>query len=367
MRSIRVALVLLLTLLTPLAWAERIKDIAGVAGVRSNQLVGYGLVVGLNGTGDSTNQTPFTVQSFKSMLASFGISVPADLPLQLKNVAAVALHAELPAFAKPGQALDVTASSVGNSKSLRGGTLLMAPLKGADGQIYAVAQGNLVVGGFGAEGADGSKITVNVPSVGRIPGGAMVERAVNSPFATGDNIMFNLHRADFTTAKRVVDAINKTFGPGTANALDGGSVKVQAPRENGDRVLFLSMLENIEVTEGQAPARVVINSRTGTIVIGQNVRVQPAAVTHGNLTVTVSEKTEVSQPGPLAAGQTTVVPRSSVVAEQEQRRMFTFGPGATLDQIVRAVNKVGTAPGDLMAILEALRQAGALQADIVVI
>lgn len=360
--------ILLVMLFLPgVSFAERLKDIAEISGVRSNQLVGYGLVVGLNGTGDQTTQTPFTVQSFKSMLAGFGIAVPDNVPLQLKNVAAVALHADLPAFSKPGQAIDVTASSIGNAKSLRGGTLLMAPLKGADGHIYAVAQGSLVVSGFGAEGADGSKITVNVPSVGRIPGGAMVERAVPNPFSSSSALTFNLHRSDFTTAKRVVDAINSTFGPKTATALDGGSIQVTAPRDSSDRVLFVSVLENLEIQQGQAAARVIINSRTGTIVVGQNVKVMPAAVSHGNLTVSISESAEVSQPSPLSDGKTVVVPKSDVSAEQENRRMFMFKPGTSLEDIVRAVNRVGVAPGDLMAILEALRQAGALRAEIVVI
>ena len=349
------------------AQAERLKDIATIQGVRSNQLIGYGLVVGLNGSGDQTTQTPFTVQTFNNMMAQFGIKVPAGGNVQLKNVAAVSIHAELPPFAKPGQTIDLTVSSIGNAKSLRGGSLLMAPLKGIDGNVYAIAQGNLVVGGFDAGGADGSRITVNIPSAGRIPGGATVERPVPSAFNQGNTLTMNLNRPDFTTAKNIVDHINELLGPGVAQALDGGSISITAPLDPSQRVDYLSILENLEVDVGQAVAKVIINSRTGTIVIGQNVRVQPAAVTHGSLTVTISEDPQVSQPNPLSDGQTVVVPNSKVKAEQEAKPMFKFGPGTTLDEIVRAVNQVGAAPSDLMAILEALKQAGALQADLIVI
>lgn len=347
--------------------AERLKDLASIQGVRTNQLLGYGLVVGLNGTGDQTTQTPFTLQTFNNMMAQFGIKVPVGGNAQLKNVAAVALYADLPAFAKPGQSIDVTVNSIGNAKSLRGGSLLMAPLKGVDGNIYALAQGSLVVGGFDAEGADGSKITVNVPSSGRIPSGATVERPVPSSFDQGNSLTLNLNRADFTTAKRIVDKVNELLGPGVAQALDAGSVRVSAPLDPGQRVDYLSILENLEVEAGQAMAKVIINARTGTIVIGQNVRVQPAAVTHGSLTVTITEEPIVSQPNALAGGNTVVVPKSKVSAEQELKPMFKFGPGTTLDEIVRAVNQVGASPSDLMAILEALKQAGALQADLIVI
>ncbi|MBF8757324.1 MAG: flagellar basal body P-ring protein FlgI [Pseudomonas putida] len=350
------------------AHAERLKDIASISGVRTNQLIGYGLVVGLNGTGDQTTQTPFTLQTFNNMLSQFGIKVPPGSGnVQLKNVAAVSVHADLPAFAKPGQVVDITVSSIGNSKSLRGGSLLMTPLKGIDGNVYAVAQGNLVVGGFDAEGRDGSKITVNVPSAGRIPGGATVERAVPSGFNQGNSLTLNLNRPDFTTAKHIVDKINDMLGPGVAQAIDGGSVRVTAPMDPSQRVDYLSILENLEIDPGQAVAKVIINSRTGTIVIGQNVKVSPAAVTHGSLTVTITEDPIVSQPGPFSNGQTAVVPRSRVNAQQEAKPMFKFGPGTTLDEIVRAVNQVGAAPSDLMAILEALKQAGALQADLIVI
>ena len=358
---------LCLALVAPLAQAERLKDIASIAGIRSNQLIGYGLVVGLDGSGDQTTQTPFTVQTFNNMLTEFGITVPPGTRIQMKNVAAVAIHAELPAFASPGQTIDITVSSIGNAKSLRGGSLLMTPLKGIDGNVYAIAQGNLVVGGFGAEGADGSRITVNVPSVGRIPNGATVERAVANPFASGDHLVFNLNRPDFTTAKRVVDQINSTFGPDVAQALNAGSIRVRAPLDPNQRVDYLSMVENLQIEQGNAAARVVINSRTGTIVIGQDVRVQPAAVTHGGLTVTISENYQVSQPEPFSGGQTVVTPSSQIAIEEGDSRMFVFNPGVSLDEIVRAVNQVGAAPGDLMAILEALKQAGALNAELVVI
>lgn len=365
MRSLLVALCLIVA--APLAQAERLKDIASIAGVRANQLIGYGLVVGLDGTGDQTSQTPFTAQAFNNMLTQFGITIPEGTRIQTKNVAAVAIHADLPPFARPGQAIDITVSSLGNAKSLRGGSLLMSPLKGIDGQVYAIAQGNLVVGGFGAEGADGSRITVNVPSVGRIPGGATVERAVTSPFTSGDSLTFNLNRPDFTTAKRVVDQINDTFGPGVAQALDGGSIRVRAPLDPNQRVDYLSMVENLEVEQGNAAAKIVINSRTGTIVIGQDVRVKPAAVTHGGLTVTITENPQVSQPEPFSNGATVVTPSSQILIEEGDSRMFVFNPGVSLDEIVRAVNQVGAAPGDLMAILEALKQAGALNADLVII
>lgn len=360
-------LLLITLLLSTQTGAERIKDITSIAGVRSNPLVGYGLVVGLDGSGDQTNQTPFTTESFINMLKQFGIAIPPGARMQLKNVAAVAVHAELPAFAKPGQPMDVTISSIGNAKSLRGGTLLMTPLKGADGNVYALAQGNLVVGGLGVEGLDGSKLTVNIPSVGRIPNGATVERSVPNHFASGRPIVFNLHRADFTTAKRVADSINDLLGPNVAQAIDAMSVKVSSPKNPAQRVDFISLLENINVKPGEAPARVVINSRTGTIVVGKHVRIAPVAVTHGSLTVTVTENVAVSQPNPLADGTTVVLPESDVTAEEQINPMFNFSPGPTLDELVRAVNEVGAAPGDLMAILEALKQAGALKAELVVI
>ena len=354
-------------LLSQLAQADRLKDLADVQGVRSNQLIGYGLVVGLDGTGDKTAQTPFTVQTFRNMMEQFGISVPANTTPKLKNVAAVSIHAELPPFAKPGQRLDVTASSIGNASSLRGGTLLMTPLRGADGKVYAIAQGDLVVGGFGAQGSDGSKLTVNIPSVGRIPSGATIEVAAPNPFMNGDSLTFNLHQPDFTTAKRVRDQINQLLGPGVARSMDATSITVSAPRDPSQRVTYLSVLENLEVKPAEPAAKVIINSRTGTIVIGSNVKVSPAAVTHGNLTVTISENVQVSQPNALAGGNTAVTPSSQIGVTQEKSHMFKVENSVTLDDIVSAVNRVGMAPGDLMAILEALKQAGALRAELIVI
>ncbi len=351
-----------------LAVAERIKDIAAVAGVRSNQLVGYGLVVGLDGTGDQTSQTPFTIQSLRNMLAQYGITLPSNVNPQLNNIAAVTVSASLPPFAKPGQEIDVTVSSLGNAKSLRGGSLLMTPLKGADGEIYAVAQGNLVVGGFGAEGSDGSKITVNVPSVGRVPNGATVEREAPTSFGSMDALVLNLHRSDFTTAKRVADAINELIGAGTAAPIDATSVRVSAPASVAQRVAFMSELENLTLEPGMASARVIVNSRTGTVVIGSHVRVSPAAVSHGSLTVTISEQLQVSQPESFTyAKKAVVVPSSEVSIDQDASHMFVFDPGISLDELVRAVNQVGAAPGDLVAILEALKEAGALRAELIVI
>lgn len=356
-----------LVLISQSAFAERIKDIATIAGVRSNQLVGYGLVVGLDGTGDQTSQAPFTVQSMRSMLSQLGVTIPPEINPQLKNVAAVSLQAELPAFAKPGQTIDLTVASIGNAKSLRGGSLLMAPLRGADGKIYAIAQGNLIVGGFGASGNDGSKITVNVPSAGRIPNGATVERPAPTSFGGEDGLVLNLNSPDFTTSHRVAETVNAMFGNGIARPIDAAAVQILAPADFGQRVSFVSMLENLTLEPGAAPAKVVINSRTGTVVIGSHVRVMPAAVTHGSLTVTINEKSAVSQPGSLSGGETKVVPRSDVQISQEKNRMFVFEPGIALSEIVEAVNRVGAAPGDLVAILEALREAGALRAELIVI
>ncbi|WP_406666965.1 flagellar basal body P-ring protein FlgI [Gallaecimonas sp. GXIMD1310] len=355
---------LLLCLLVLPAHAERIKDMADVAGVRNNQLVGYGLVVGLPGTGE---QSTFTQQSFASMLRNFGIQMPPGQRLNIKNVAAVAVSATLPPFAKPGQQIDITVSSVGSAKSLRGGTLLQTFLRGVDGKVYALAQGNLLVSGFSAEGADGSKIVGNTPTAGRIPGGAIVEREVQSPFAHSDFITFNLHRPDFTTAKRMEDAINQLLGPGVAKALDGSSVQVRAPRDVDQRVSFLSTLENLNFKPATEAAKIIVNSRTGTIVVGAEVRLKPAAITHGGLTVTIAENPQVSQPNALGQGQTVVTPNSNVKAEETKARMFYFNPGATLQDLVRAMNQVGAAPSDIMAILEALKQAGALSGELIVI
>jgi len=355
-------------LASPPATAERIKDMAQIQGVRTNQLVGYGLVVGLDSTGDQTSQAPFTIQSLNNMLAQLGVTVPAGVTPQLKNVAAVAVHAVLPAFVKPGQTIDITVNSIANAKSLRGGSLLVTPLHGLDGQIYAIAQGNLIVSGFGVEGTDGSKLTVNVPSSGRIPNGATVERAVPSQLAQGDSITLNLNDPDFTTATRLVASVNKGMGDGVASILDGASIRVRAPIDITQRVAFLSMVENLEVEPGAASAKVIINSRTGTVVISSHVIVTPAAVSHGSLSVTIKEEQTVSQPNPLSKlGQTVVLNNSTIKVDQGSNRMFLFKPGVELDQIVRAVNDVGAAPGDLVAILEALREAGALQAELVVI
>jgi flagellar P-ring protein precursor FlgI len=351
------------------ALAERVKDLASVAGVRENQLVGYGLVVGLNGSGDQTTQTPFTVQSIINMLTQFGITIPPGTNLQLKNVAAVTVHADLPAFSKPGQRLDVTVSSIGNAKSLRGGSLLMAPMRGADGEVYAIAQGNLVVGGFGASGADGSRVTVNIPSSGRIPNGATVEKSVLNDFLTQDAVVLNLHTPDFTTSTRLAAQINSTMGEGTAVAVDAVSVNIRPPQDPAQRTSFVAALENIDVDPGEVQARVIINSRTGTVVIGDNVRVTPAAVSHGSLIVTISETPFVSQPNaPFSdAGETVALRDSAVSIEQDEASMFLFAPGTSLNEIVQAVNRVGAAPGDLVAILEALKQAGALRAELVII
>jgi flagellar P-ring protein precursor FlgI len=354
-------------LAAPGARAERIKDMAQVQGVRTNQLVGYGLVVGLDSTGDQTSQAPFTVQSLNNMLAQLGIVVPANVTPQLKNVAAVAVHAVLPAFVKPGQTIDITVNSIANAKSLRGGSLLVTPLKGLDGQVYAIAQGNLIVSGFGIEGNDGSKLTVNVPSSGRIPNGATVEKPVPSQILGGDSIILNLNSPDFTTATRLADSVNKGMGEGVATILDGGSIKVRAPIDLTQRVAFLSAVENLQVEPGSAAARVIINSRTGTVVISSNVVVTPAAVSHGSLSVTIKEQQAVSQPAPFSNGQTTVINNSTFKVDEGSKRMFLFKPGVELEQIVHAVNEVGAAPSDLVAILEALREAGALQAELLVI
>ena len=353
---------------TPVALAERIKDLATIDGVRANQLIGYGLVVGLDGSGDKTTQTPFTVQSVKSMLATLGVVVNPGLNPQLKNVAAVMVTAELPPFTKPGQSIDVTVSSLGNAQSLRGGTLLMTPLKGADGNIYAMAQGSLVVSGFGAEGADGSSVTVNVMNSGRIPNGALVERAVPSAFGDEPMLVMSLNSPDFTTALRVAKSINDSLGQGVARPVDSATIEVAAPADLAAKVAFVSAVENLSVQPGSAPARVIINSRSGTVVIGSEVRLLPAAVAHGNLTVSIAEDYQVSQPGAFARrGNTAVTPNSDVSIEEGGGRMFYIEPGVTLKDLVAAVNKIGVAPGDLVAILQALESAGALRAELIVI
>tara|TARA_Y100001956_G_C4126308_1_gene190278 strand:+ start:442 stop:1500 length:1059 start_codon:yes stop_codon:yes gene_type:complete len=351
-------------LLATQAYAARIKDVAQVAGVRSNQLVGYGLVTGLPGTGEST---PFTDQSFNAMLQSFGIQLPPGTKPKTKNVAAVIVTAELPAFSKQGQTIDVTVSSIGSAKSLRGGTLMQTMMKGLDGQVYAVAQGNLVVSGFSATGADGSKIVGNNPTAGMISNGAMVEREIPSPFGRGDYITFNLLESDFTTAQRMADAVNNFLGPQMASPVDATSVKVRAPRDISQRVAFLSAIENLEFDPAEGSAKIIVNSRTGTIVVGKHVRLKPAAVTHGGMTVAIKENLNVSQPNAFGGGETVVVPDTDIQVTEEQGKMFKFEPGLTLDDLVRAVNEVGAAPSDLMAILQALKQAGAIEGQLIII
>ena len=358
---------MIMMLMSSSAHAERVKDLATVAGVRGNQLVGYGLVVGLDGTGDQTSQAPFTIQSIRNMLAKFGVTIPANVNPQLKNVAAVTVRADLPPFSKPGQTIDITVDSIGNATSLRGGSLLMTPLRGIDGEVYAIGQGSLVVSGFGVSGKDGSRIALNVPSSGRIPNGASVERSVPTNFASEPYVVLNLNTPDFTTAARLTDGINILLGPDTARAMDAVSVRVQAPVDPSQRIAYLSTLEAIEIQPGEAPARVIVNSRTGTVVIGSAVKVTPAAVAHGSLSVTITERADVSQPNPLSGGETVVTARSDIQVEQPEARMFVFNAGVNLDEIVRAVNQVGAAPGDLVAILEALKEAGALRAELIVI
>lgn len=361
----KIMMVLLLALLSNTVSAERIKDLAQVAGVRSNQLVGYGLVTGLDKTGDKSSK--FTPQSLRSMMGQLGLTLPPGVDPKAKNVAMVSLHAELPAFAKPGQKIDVTVSSMGDAKSLRGGSLLMSPLKGADGRVYAVAQGNLVVGGLSADGQDGSKITVNNPLVGRIPNGALVEQTVPTSFDQGGDLVFNLNTTDFSLANNMATAINKTLGADTAKALDASSVVVRSPVDPSQKVSFVAAIENIEVVAEESAAKVIINSRTGTVIINNKVRVQPAAVSHGSLTVTVTENPQVSQPGAFSNGQTAVTPQSDVNVKEDKNHMFVFNPGVSLDEIVKAVNGVGAGPSDLVAILEALKSAGALRAELIVI
>lgn len=364
----KVLAMLCLGVLATAAHAERIKDIASVNGVRSNQLVGYGLVVGLDGTGDQTTQAPFTIQSITNMLAKFGVTIPANANPQLKNVAAVTVTADLPPFTKPGQTIDVTVASIGNASSLRGGNLLMTPLRGVDGQVYAFGQGSLLVSGFGISGKDGSKISLNVPSSGRIPNGATVEKEVPVKFAADPHLILNLNTPDFTTASRVAAQINQTLGAGTADAMDAVSIRVAAPVDPDQRISYLATLEAIEVHPADAPARVIVNSRTGTVVISSKVTVTSAAVAHGSLSVTITERNDVSQPNSFTNGTAaTVTQRSTIDVQQADARMFLFQAGVNLDEIVRAVNQVGAAPGDLVAILEALKQAGALRAELIVI
>ena len=348
------------------AQATRLKEIATVQGVRSNQLVGYGLVVGLDGTGDQTTQTPFTAQSVQAMLQQLGISVPAGTPMQLKNVAAVLVTATLPPFAQPGQAIDVAVSSLGNAKSLRGGTLIATPLKGADGQIYALAQGNLLVGGAGAS-AGGSKVQINHLSAGRIPNGASVERSVPTPWMQQPTIQYDLQSDDFNTARQVADAINRAKGAGTAEALSGRSVSVRLPATPGARVAFLADLENLRIERATPAAKVIINARTGSIVLNQTVTLGPCAVAHGNLSVTINSTPVISQPAPLSQGQTVVTEKADIQINQQPGSLIQMPAGSRLTDVVKALNTLGATPQDLVAILQAMKAAGALQADLEVI
>jgi flagellar P-ring protein precursor FlgI len=347
------------------ARAERIKDLASVAGVRNNQLVGYGLVVGLDGSGDQTTQTPFTVQSIINMLSSMGVNLPPGTSLQLKNVAAVMVTATLPPFARAGQQIDVTASSIGNAKSIKGGTLILTPLKGADGQVYAMAQGNIVVVGAGASGG-GSKVTVNHLSVGRIAGGATVEREVPTAVGQGEFVNYELNSSDFSTAQRVVDAINRDQ-PGTATAVDGRQIRVVAPIDVNQRVAFLGRVGDLEVTPAQGAAKVIINSRTGSVVMNQTVKIENCAVAHGNLSVAVSADNTVSQPGALSGGQTAGVTNAQIDIKQEGGGLSNVRMGANLADVVKALNAIGANPQDLMAILQAMKTAGALRAELEII
>jgi flagellar P-ring protein precursor FlgI len=355
----------LLLLLPVTAMADRIKDVASIQGVRDNQLSGYGLVFGLDGTGDQTTQTPFTVQSIISMLAQMGVNLPQGTSLQLKNVAAVMVTATLPPFSKPGQTIDVTASSIGNAKSLRGGTLLMTPLKGADGQVYAMAQGNLLVSGAGAS-SGGSSVQVNHLNVGRVPGGATVERAVPTVLGQGEFIHLELNSNDFTTASRIVDAINAQIGPDTAVAQDGRMIEVRAP-QGGGLVSFISKIENLEISQGQGVARVIINARTGSVVMNQSVTLDACAVAHGNLTVVINNESTVSQPNARSNGQTVVTDKSSIDIKSDKGGLVELPKGVSLSDVVKALNAIGATPQDLLAILQAMKASGALHAELEVI
>jgi len=346
--------------------AERIMDLANIQGVRANQLMGYGLVVGLDGSGDQTTQTPFTVQSLTNMLSQLGVQLPPGTNLQLKNVAAVMVTASLPAFAKPGQVLDVTVSSLGNAKSLRGGTLLFTPLKGADGQIYAMAQGNVIVGGAGAS-AGKSSVQINHLSAGRVPAGATVERAVISPFAQSDIITLELQTTDFSTAKRVVDAVNEAFGSTVAQAVDGRVVQVSSPGLSQDRVAFMARLENVNVERVIPPAKVIINARTGSVVMNQMVMLERCAVAHGNLSVSINSTPVISQPAPFSQGQTVVTEKADIQLKQEGGNLVMMESGAKLSDVVKALNTLGATPQDLVAILQAMKVSGALRAELEVI
>ncbi|MDP1929038.1 MAG: flagellar basal body P-ring protein FlgI [Thiobacillus sp.] len=348
------------------AHAERIKDLASMQGVRINQLVGYGLVVGLDGTGDQTTQTPFTTQSITNMLTNLGVNLPAGINMQLKNVAAVMVTADLPAFAQAGQGIDITVSSIGNAKSLRGGTLVMTPLKGADGKLYAMAQGNLAVSGAGAAAA-GSKAQINHLSVGRIPSGATVERTVATALGESGSINLELRQSDFTTASRVVDAVNARFGKGVARAVNGRVIQVRTPVAESERVEFLGAIESLDVSPAQAMAKVIINARTGSVVMNQSVMLDRSAVSHGNLSVVISTTSNVSQPGPFSKGQTVVTQDAQIEITAKEGEVMLLRPSASLADVVKALNSVGATPQDLLAILQALKASGALHAELEVI
>jgi flagellar P-ring protein precursor FlgI len=363
-------------LVAPPAHADRVKDLASLAAARSNQLVGFGIVVGLQGTGDGAIM-PITVQTVRAMMNKLGVGLDGPLTdferaaaaagrMDVKNVAAVMVTAELPGMAKPGQRIDVNIGTLGQASSLRGGILILTSLRGIDGEVYALAQGSVNTTGIDASAA-GSKVAIGVPTSARIPNGATVERLVDNPFDKTDAVMLNLREPDFTTTRAVVDAINTTFGAGTANAIDAVSIRVRAPMDISQRVSFVSMVENLDVTPGEAPARVVVNSRTGTVVISRNVKVTPAAVSHGTISVAISATNEVSQPNPLSGGQTVGVQNAQVAVQDPKNPMFLFQPGVDLRQIVDAVNQVGATPSSLIAILEALKSSGSLRADLIVL
>ena len=341
--------------------SERIRDLATVSGVRVNQLIGYGVVVGLDGSGDATNQVQFTGQSVQSLLSQFGVTLPPGVTPQMKNVAAVMVTAALPAFAQPGQQIDVTVSSLGNARSLRGGTLLLTPLRGADSQIYAMAQGNLVVGGAGAS-SGGSKVAINHLLAGRVPGGATVERAVPNPALEADTIHLELNQTDFSTARLVAEAVNRRFGADAAQPLDGRVVQVKLPA--GSRVQYLADIENLEVVLAAPPAKVIINARTGSVVINESVRLGAVAVAHGNLSVVVSSTPVVSQPAPMSAGQTVVADKSDIQIRQGAGTLFNVPASADLTEIVKSLNALGASAQDLIGILQAIKAAGALKADL---
>jgi flagellar P-ring protein precursor FlgI len=346
--------------------ASRIKEVASVQGVRSNQLAGYGLVVGLDGTGDQSQGAPFTAQSLAAMLQQMGVAVPPGVQLQAKNVAAVMVTAALPPFAQPGQEIDVNVSSMGNAKSLRGGMLIATPLKGADGQIYAMAQGSLIVGGAGAS-ASGSKVTINHLSAGRVPGGATVERSVPTPLAQGEFIQLDVSSADFATAREVARVINAAKGEGTAFALDGRAVRVRAPADMNQRVAFLADVENLSLELARPAARIVLNARTGSVVMNDAVTLAPCAVAHGSLSVTISSTPVISQPNALAQGQTVQASKADIAITQQGGALVQMPAGAKLADVVKALNALGATPQDLLAILQAMKSAGALQAEIEVI